>query len=418
MKLKNRSESQSNLKKSVYVIIRYSIFSSRGGGGWVIQKKNEPDKYKEELFSEKRMSLHEHLFETLTFPSIQKNIDNCPKDVDIKFLIITSESLPNINRIFLDNICKGVDNIKILPIDEYTHYTSYAKDFISRELKKGEPKQGLCATVRLDDDDALSDDFITQLNQYLDIRYSNTCISFGKGCYAYHVGETTNKITIYSECYYPKSPQGMSYVAFYDFDQNEGIDNTVFSIGSHTKIDFMQPLILDSRRYAYIYSIHEESDVALRRSGRGKGLGRVLKSNSIYHHTEVGKHFSWISENDCSGLSMIRLITYHGKFVCFDKSIGKLFQADLEDADKYETLYLDKMTRQIKVNNGSSLAMNQEGKIDFTNDPGESLVLEKCDGENRYAIYSQSQKMYLSAQKNNKLKLVDRLKGWEKYILC
>lgn len=268
--------------KSVYIIIRYSIIS-KVNKAWIISR-TDYETYKKEIFSEARMKRREELFKAFTLPSLKNLVKYCPKDVDLKIMIITSVELPDQNKKNLYQLTESIRNIEVHEIDEQENYVKYMERKAHADLAKKRSAQGVCATVRLDDDDALADDFMLQLDQYLDPKFSEYCISFTKGYRAYHLEDGTIR---YEVSYTPMIAQGLSYVKAYDLSLDRSI-KTIYSVGDHKKVDRKRPVILDSRAIGYIWSVHADSDMSQNDKNRinaGKNFSTVA---------DVQAEFSWI----------------------------------------------------------------------------------------------------------------------------
>lgn len=395
-------------KKAVFLLIRYSVLS-KYNGGWEIRARNSYEEYKKLLFDPERMELHEELFESMTFPSLINNLSNAPSDVLLKAIIITSASLPQNNRKFLESICAGTPELDILYVDENKRFGEEVKRHIKKCLQRSACPQGLCATVRLDDDDALSDNFIVQLNDYLNPKFTNFCVSFGLGYHAHHFGHS---MALFSECYYPKSPQGITYISEYDLNNKKVIGDTILSLGSHGKVDLKKPTVLDSRYPAFMYSIHSQSDVAIRIVSRGKNISDIVQKKTISKLSEVRDSFSWIQDKFIHAKP--RLVTFHGKVISYDKNKNVLKQASPDEVEKYELLYADLEQQKLVTKDGLYLSLVGDS-FRLCSESGDCLVLKEVPNENKAFLLSPSDGTYLSAEKNGRYSLKKERKDWEMF---
>ena len=79
----------------------------------------------------------------------------------------------------LFSLVEGYEFIKIRRVGRSFSSDNY--ELLLGEVMSGAQVSTLVATVRLDDDDAISSDYLSQLENYLDIKYAGFAISFGMG---------------------------------------------------------------------------------------------------------------------------------------------------------------------------------------------------------------------------------------------
>lgn len=238
------------MNKHVFVMIRYSVLTE-SKDSWVIGRDADTEQYKEKLFSHERLTLHQELFLNVTLPSLRKmNSSNTT------VLVFTSDELPSP---FIDNLNKAVkedDNIKIITLPRsgrvivqmHTHLLSELVNFDSDTVY---------ATVRLDDDDALSKDFYHGLNKYLNKEFVGYAVSFPRGIAGiYENGGYSG----FYEINQPKIALGLSFINFFKKDNDVKSPVSVFGLGNHTKIDEKHFLVIDNCKPMYIRTVHGQSD--------------------------------------------------------------------------------------------------------------------------------------------------------------
>jgi hypothetical protein len=109
------------------------------------------------------------------------------------------------------------------------------------------------ATVRIDDDDGLADDFGEMVAEYLRPEFSGFWLSFPMGLRLVKSGRS---FTL-TQSYMPKIAAGLGKVECLEQSQ---IPETAYSIASHAKIDRREPVIVDARKQAYLRTHHGHND--------------------------------------------------------------------------------------------------------------------------------------------------------------
>jgi hypothetical protein len=223
----------------------------------VSNKKNRSfESYKSMLFDDRRLQKRFLLFKKFSLPSLASQI--VPYSCKIHFMILISTDLPPIFKEQLINTLDEYSNIfdyiivSISPEEEIEHR-------LSEELYKqvnAKKRGGAIATVRLDDDDALSPYYSTNLCKYIDEAFSGMAISFPRG-YLVEVDENTNIMrTMYY--YYPKISAGLAYIS-HPIKQEIKLKH-VHSLGDHLEVDEHTPTIIDASFQSYIQTAHPYTD--------------------------------------------------------------------------------------------------------------------------------------------------------------
>lgn len=253
----------------IYVLVRYSILSD-SAKAWVIGRENDFISYKEMLFSPNRLRTHFELFRDVTLPSLHSAIRRSA--VPVKCVVLTSESLPVDH---LDNLAAlevQYSWLKVHQISSKAKYESKFEELVEADLTSQDVESVSYATVRLDDDDAVSDNFFVRISTYVDPRYQGMVVSLSRG---YMVYISNGRFDKFVEVSAPKVAQGLSFICNY----SRGIDNdyrTVYSLGNHTKVDENFPVLLDAASPAFLWVIHDESDL----SQKNKNRVRTMEKSS------------------------------------------------------------------------------------------------------------------------------------------
>lgn len=262
------------MENRTFVFIRYSIFTQKKGG-WVIGRDTESNEYKDALFSDSRLEMHEKLFTQVTLPSIANSIN----DNNVVVFVFTSKCLPDKFKNNLYDLKKKYSWLEVveLPSDDgpITMMDSYFKEYLRDNFTD------LCyATVRLDDDDAVSNSYFDNLNTYIHPKFNKMAITWPMGYRGLFIDHSYKK---FAECEQMKCAQGLAYIARYS-EGKYSKPLTVFSLGHHAKVDQRVPLIVDKSTRAYLRTVHEESDVYSSASGIKFNDNNLVEPDQLFEH--------------------------------------------------------------------------------------------------------------------------------------
>lgn len=223
--------------KHIVIIIRYSILTSNLKMSWRIGRNNESfDDYKRNLFNSERMAFREKIFKKITLPSLDFIYNNTPNDVVFKVFLITSDELPigNLNVLndiskkypFLSIITQSKDKVNISqPLDDYLSIVD---------------KNEMYASVRLDDDDALSINWLNEIIGFLKPEYNDFVISLTTG-FAAKVNENAEILDL-ANYKWMLASAGLTYIGI-----NNKINTSIYQVGNHTKVDERKKTIIYSK---------------------------------------------------------------------------------------------------------------------------------------------------------------------------
>lgn len=204
----------------VYFITRFSILDKKNDR-WILAKLpfNE---YKKKLFSKERLDSKFYVFEKMTLPSIINQTNK-----NYQWLIITSKHLPIIYKNKLIYLTNTYPQIKLFFANNYADFKNILKNY---------PFQNNYATVRLDDDDSLNENFVQLLQKYQ--KNKNAIISFPWG-HKYKI-ETDKIIIDKNNIYIPKVALGLT-----------AINMNIYNCGNHLSIDEKYKVIYDGTKNMY-----------------------------------------------------------------------------------------------------------------------------------------------------------------------
>nr|WP_298410322.1 glycosyltransferase [uncultured Halomonas sp.] len=240
------------MKKHSFVMIRYSVLSM--SRSWKLNKSNEFNSYKEKLFDRARLEEREKVFKLITLPSI-KNMNS----TEVTVLIFVSESMPDEYFDRLSNLVSPHRNFKLVKLC-YEESINLQMNATIETMLKEMGEDVVYSTIRLDDDDAVSKNYLELLSGYLNHGFVGYCISFSSG---YGAIVNDEKITeIYKICV-PKIAIGIAWINFFDAAGStfEHTEVSVYSLGNHMKVDEKVPTVIDPREFAWIRTIHKDSDI-------------------------------------------------------------------------------------------------------------------------------------------------------------
>lgn len=243
--------------KNIFIAIRYSIVLG-SNAQW---SKNEG------ILSDERMNIREDVFENVTFPSLINQ--NLPEDVCLNVIILISDLL-SIKRIrFLQNLFALNKNNNIKFFLEKVSHEDRAYDDVHRNYNNAinscvtrivDNNENSCfATVRLDDDDALSVEYCRYLSKYINSNYVGIAISFATGIQARYAN---GKIYDMRNLYFPKIALGLAFINKVNSSGEFACGKVVnvYNLGDHTRIDEKTPVLVDASKYMYVRTISGMND--------------------------------------------------------------------------------------------------------------------------------------------------------------
>lgn len=222
-------------KKHVIIGIRYSMLSSTSKG-WILCVENEFKEYQEKLFEPARLKNREEIFERITLPSLTNIFDNKPEDVEFVVHILTSIGLPEENKKFLNQIEEKYSFIKV---SYYTPEEANTRSYFTNYIKNNVEEKDVYASVRLDDDDALSLDWFNKILDYMNPAFNGFVVSLCSGL-AVSITSHDYKIDKISAYKYRFIALGMTYIGV----KTKAASISVYGCGNHTKTDDKYPTLV------------------------------------------------------------------------------------------------------------------------------------------------------------------------------
>jgi hypothetical protein len=209
--------------------------------------------YKAELLSPSRLNNRQEIFSKLTLPSLIALNASKSADVELTVQIVTSEDLPATNKDFLGALVREHDFIEV-------KYHSYTKASVNRDLieyVEGRVKEGeMYASVRLDDDDALSVAWMEEISRHLIPTFDDYVLSLASGLGV--VLNEKNEITDVSRVKIRCCGIGLAYISR---KKNEPrYVYSIFQCSSHSKIDDKYRTVIYAKGDFYIRTYNTFND--------------------------------------------------------------------------------------------------------------------------------------------------------------
>ncbi|MCE0780830.1 glycosyltransferase [Pseudomonas sp. NMI542_15] len=255
------------MKKNIIIAIRYSIIQ-KNSASWRAAELSFED-YANKILSNERLNIREQTFKSLTLKSLCNQI-NTDKNVTYTVLIMVSDMLPEgridrLRSMINENNISGLD-FKIVKIDSGTglmHDHININEAIKATIKRNLANlpEALLATVRLDDDDGLSTNFIEKLSHHMRPGLTGYAVSFAYGVEGYW-DSAANTVSDLKHSYFPKSAFGLAYLNAWS--QIRGLEDNktihVYNMGNHMKIDENYPTIVDATEPMYFRTLSSTND--------------------------------------------------------------------------------------------------------------------------------------------------------------
>lgn len=218
---------------SVVFITRFSIpvsYHDRSQFSFQMSKNNSYDNYIKLLFSKERLKRKMKYFTELCFPSITQQ-----KCSQWKWFLFISPQLPEEYIIQLENLIQPYKN------QIFLHFVSNITDFhkLLTILLKNETQPYI--TSRIDDDDGISFDFVSEILQYLPLK--DHIINFVNGRTTYLQRDT---IQFGKEIQYYNNSVGLS-----------AVNKNIFSCGNHVKIHRNSNIIYNTKKLMFFLTYDE-----------------------------------------------------------------------------------------------------------------------------------------------------------------
>lgn len=262
------------------IFVRYSILALNHSIGWKIAATS-PERYRRKLFDAKRLAFHEYCFEHIVLASLAAQ--NRRLDPSwFTLCVLTSTELPEPSMQFLKRLQETRPWLRVLALPpEAPELAGVVRSQIAEHVKTP-----LYCTIRLDDDDALANNYFARLSRFLDPALDGSVISFANGYMGLCGGLSGFKS--FRDLKQPKIALGLASVhSMASFKTGKMKRASIFETGRHTTIDERLPVVVDSRSRAFIRTVHPFSD-------NYRKVRRRWFFKTGIDAEKVKRHFPWI----------------------------------------------------------------------------------------------------------------------------
>lgn len=286
---------------------RFSMFVP-GMGAWRTSDGTvfaSSEDYKKHLYSDERLAVRSALFFDLSLPLLARAATGHP----VIHMVSYSSSLP---EKYVERLKAAAEQYPFLRLD--ARDDGQVAEEPSNLLRREYPEQELVfAEYRLDDDDLLAADFFDQLMPYVTNAEVGRYVSLASGLTALYAD---GKFYDARQCRQPMVAIGLARICSLSADGT----TTTPPLARHSVADTAAPVVLDSRRPAYLWTRHIGQDTAVVHTNSlekselqnrlAQGLGQFP---AVTDWAEVERHFPGLVErmtaSSVSGGASIALIS-------------------------------------------------------------------------------------------------------------
>ena len=247
------------MKIQISVAIRFSLISESNSAAFDRGQSMGYEAHKNKILSEENIQFRLKVFKKICLPSLCEMYENIQKGdkkgTNFTVYLVTSELLNEKCKQSILNIC---EEHPFIQVEFQSESEANIKRPLMRQLKRMKDKT-LFVTLRMDDDDAISNDFYSQLRPYLKEQFAGYAVSFGMG-YGMVINNQAEIQGFYA-LYKPKIAIGLAYISLYDPAIGLNKYNTVYCLAAHTRVDTRVPTIIDSRKHSFLRTVHTYSDL-------------------------------------------------------------------------------------------------------------------------------------------------------------
>ena len=243
------------VRPEIIGIVRFSVLTETGLKGWRATRDVSLEDAAARIFDDERLALRFELFRITTLAGFAREWEHGAR---FRLLVLVSPLMPARWRQQLENDVRDMPFVELVdvPFESSIGYT------IKRHVLDLSLGDRTVLTFRIDDDDCLQTGMIERLAAYATPAYEGSVISFVNGVYCSARG---GRLTATDKTY-RSIALGISYVV------NAREFQSIFSLGSHTKLDQVRPFVADDLPRAWLRSMHGAADTA----GRHELSGDVV----------------------------------------------------------------------------------------------------------------------------------------------
>ena len=235
--------------KHAIFTIRYSVLNLEGKNSWKMGKESELEEYEKKLFDPQRLEARRKTFSKITIPSIVAAVKQAP-GIKSEVHILTSENLPELDKNFLLDIAAKQAFVKVYFLPPNAPDMCVGDKEYAENLNKGDT----VASIRLDDDDAVSKNYLFKLSEWMNLKKKEFVVSMPLG-YGVVLNEGAEPVKA-RKLNKKLIAAGLAYV----YQARKNSYENIYKLGNHTKIDRKIFCITDDSDYFYIRTYHPYND--------------------------------------------------------------------------------------------------------------------------------------------------------------
>lgn len=261
---------------AVIGLCRFSLVINRSLRWFVSTRDLSLEEAQRKVYDRDRMNLRLQVFEASCLPSFHMLNEAWDQAIGI---VLVSRTMP---EEWKDRLRALISTRKGVKLHELDDDGDFSRDI--RELAKAESKGGRFYSYRIDDDDALSPDYVTEVVRRADEIPDGGVLSCTNGIQMARYGEDRFRVT---HRHYPLNAQGMGvYSGPPQF-------KTMLHMGKHTAVRERAPVTEEEGSPKWLRVVHADNDS---RTGFIKSPDFTLAEAAAF----IGEWFPHIGERELS----------------------------------------------------------------------------------------------------------------------
>lgn len=247
---------------------RFSVYLPNNGS-WVLSSTD--NQYLAKLYSDERLKPRFDIFLNRTLPVYQK----FSEEFTFRHVVLYSTVMPDKWKQMLFSAAERYPFLILREVTDQVHFQDALESFLVANRKQDCP----VALFRVDDDDILASDYLTQLSPYTDFAFDGMSVSLCAGIAARYEAE---QFVDFRAVRAPLLSIGLANIG--RFNAKTGKLYLPRAV-NHMETDQHRPVIIDSRKPAFIWTHHAHQDS--NQSVTGSGSLSPLEEAFLSHKTIV-----------------------------------------------------------------------------------------------------------------------------------
>lgn len=241
-----------NMDLAFFGITRFSVVLKRTLGAFRATQGKTVQEAKAAVWEKERLAKRMWFFENFSLPTYRMN---ARLNANSHGIIVVNRAFPLKNRV--KQLCAEVPNLSVLEVTINDNHHELIKAHIRALVQPGQR----IFNYRYDDDDALSSEFLSKVEEHARNTGDGGCISFTSGYSLSRVGPNEFGLHVRK---YPLNAFGLGILSHSDNLQ------LIFEKGAHTKIT--SEVTHDSKTIGWLSPVHDGNDSRIGEF-KGKPIG-------------------------------------------------------------------------------------------------------------------------------------------------